>query len=506
MKFLTTVLVLASTFCFAQNKEVVDMAAAVSTESLKKDLYYLAGKELAGRLTGSRGDTLASKYVAQRFEANGLISPYKDPIKYFQPVPLQKKTLQKGTLMAGSKTFNFGEGWSVSLSSGKSFEFKNSTVAFAGYGLEHQTYNDLANLDLQGKVVLIMSGQPRDSEGKYLLSGTAEPAQIRANLASMVQKGAAAVLIYDPRLDAAKGFSLDSVSIGRLPATSQSATAAIPVIMVSRLLADQVLSGAKKTLEGLAVEITSSKTPKSFDKAGKLSASVQIKGEQIHAPNVIGMIQGTDADAEAIVVSAHHDHMGKRGNDIYYGAVDNASGTVAIMELSTLMNKAIKAGIRPKRSVIFASFTAEEQGLLGSSHYVTDPAVSMEKTRAILNIDMMGRVDTFYSGRRADSSYAYILVSDKPNRGLRTSLYKANEALGELKLDTHYEQPQFMQRRLAGSDQYPFFLKGVPFIRIDCGFSKDYHKPTDTADKINYELLAKQVRLAFLTMCNLAND
>lgn len=505
MKILTLSFVFLAAISFAQDKKILDIANSLSQEQLKKDLYYLAGEELSGRLTGSRGDTLASRYVAERFERNGLISPYKDPIKYFQPVPLQKKVLKRGTLSIGSKVFKFGEGWSISLGSGRSAIIQSSEVVFAGYGLETETYNDLAGLDLNGKVVLIVNGQPKDSEGNYLISGSREPAQVRLNLGSIMQKGAVAVLIYDSRLDGQRSSSPDSSSIGRLPG-NQPAVPGVPLISISRNIANQLLASSKKEITSVLSGISSSKKSASFNTKAKLSADIEIEGMRIEAPNVIGMIQGSDVDADAIVVSAHHDHMGRRGNEVYYGAVDNASGTVAVMELSTLMNDAIKAGIRPKRSVIFASFTAEEQGLLGSSHYVTDPAVSMEKTRAILNIDMMGRVDTFYSGRRPDSSYAYILVSDKPNRGLRTSLYKANEALGELKLDTHYEQPQFMQRRLAGSDQYPFFLKGVPFIRIDCGFSKDYHKPTDTADKINYELLAKQVRLAFLTTWNLAND
>jgi Zn-dependent M28 family amino/carboxypeptidase len=205
-------------------------------------------------------------------------------------------------------------------------------------------------------------------------------------------------------------------------------------------------------------------------------------------------------------LSAHHDHVGRNGKDIYYGAVDNASGTVAIMEIATLMKKALEKGIRPKRSIVFASFTGEEKGLLGSSYLASNPLFPIEKTHAVLNIDMMGRVDTMYSGKKADSSYAYILVIDSHNRGLRKALYSANEKLGKLKLDTYYEQPKYLQRRLKGSDQYPFYLKGVPFIRIDCGFSKDYHQPTDTPDKINYELLSEQIKLAFLTTWNIANN
>jgi hypothetical protein len=97
-------------------------------------------------------------------------------------------------------------------------------------------------------------------------------------------------------------------------------------------------------------------------------------------------------------------------------------------------------------------------------------------------------------------------VKDSLNRGLRSALFKANESSVNLKLDTYYEQPQFERRRLTGSDQYPFYLKGVPFVRIDCGFCTDYHKPTDTPDKINYDLLSKQTELAFLTVWNMAND
>ncbi len=245
--------------------------------------------------------------------------------------------------------------------------------------------------------------------------------------------------------------------------------------------------------------------PQSMAINNTVSINLNIETKKEAAPNVIGIIKGTDTGA--VILSAHHDHDGKIGNTIYPGAVDNASGTVAIMEVARLMNEAVKKGHRPKRSIVFASFTGEEIGLVGSSYLAEHPVFPLDKTHAILNIDMMGSVDTFYSGRRADSMYGYILVQDTLNRELRKALFDAHEATGkELKLDPYYEQPQFMMRRLTGSDQYPFFIKGVPFIRIDCGFSKDYHRPTDSPDKINYELLQKQVKLAFLTTWNLANN
>ena len=163
-------------------------------------------------------------------------------------------------------------------------------------------------------------------------------------------------------------------------------------------------------------------------------------------------------------------------------------------------------GVKPRRTIRIALWSGEEEGLLGSLYFSRHPVFPINQTFAVLNIDMLGRVDTFYSGRRPDSNYAYILVKDSLGRGLRDDVYKANDASVHLILDKHYEDPQFAQRRIRGSDQYPFYLKGVPFVRIDCGFTKDYHQPTDTPDKVDYALLTRQVKLVFLTLWNMANE
>jgi Zn-dependent M28 family amino/carboxypeptidase len=240
--------------------------------------------------------------------------------------------------------------------------------------------------------------------------------------------------------------------------------------------------------------------------AGTVSARISKQYVTVAAPNVIGILPGSDPKAPCVILSAHHDHNGRNGSTIYYGAVDNASGTVALLEMARLMDLAVKKGFRPKRTIVFASYTGEEEGLLGSAYFSKHPVYPVNDTYAVLNIDMLGRVDTFYSGRRPDSNYVYILVKDSLDRGLRQAVYKANESSVHLILDTHYEDPQFAQRRIRGSDQYPFYLKGVPFVRIDCGFTKDYHQPTDTPDKVDYDLLTRQTKLVFLTLWNMANN
>ncbi|MEO6252385.1 MAG: M28 family peptidase [Ferruginibacter sp.] len=505
MRILTCLLMLISTCCFGQKKQIQNIASTVSIERLKKNLYYLASEQLEGRVMGSRGDTLASEYVVKCFKENNLAAPYKNGTSYFQTVNAYKKTLSGSALIIGDKRFENWNGWAFGMRNAETVQVDNLPVVFAGYGIENNLYNDFANIDVKGKAVLLLTGQPQDSTGTYLLSGTKQAAIISSYQNLLKKKGATLILLYNNRF-AAESLQQRKSSFQTVYKNPFVQNNSLPVIILSEERANELLETSNKTIKSLIQDITKTLRPQSFTVNTPIGCHIQIDITEEKAPNVIGVINGTDSSAGCMILSAHHDHLGRDGNDIYYGAVDNASGTVAIMEIATLMNKAIEKGFRPKRTIIFASYTGEEKGLLGSYHLAANPVYPIEKTRAVLNIDMMGRVDTFYSGKRADSNYAYILVVDSLNRGLRNALFTANENLGKLKLDTYYEQPQFMQRRLLGSDQYPFYLKGVPFIRIDCGFSKDYHQPTDTPDKINYELLSNQIKLAFLTTWNIAND
>ena len=505
MRILTCILLLTNSFCVGQPKKIQNIASTVSAERLKKNLYYLASEQLEGRVMGSHGDTLASEFIVNCFKENHLVAPYENGTSYFQTVNAFKKNLRQSDLIIGDKKYDNWNGWIFAMRNAETLQLDKLPVVFAGYGIENKLYNDFTNIDVKGKAVLLLSGQPQDSAGNYLLSGTKQAAVIASYQNLLKEKGASLILLYNNK------FSADSLQLRKLsfqtvykipflPANS------LPVVLLSEERANDLLTVSDKSIKGLTQEITKTLRPQSYHLNTNISYHIQIDITEEKAPNVIGLIKGTDSSAGCIILSAHHDHLGRDGKVIYFGAVDNASGTVAIMEIANLMNKALEKGLRSKRTIIFASYTGEEKGLLGSFHFAANPLMPIEKTRAVLNIDMMGRVDTFYTGKRPDSNYAYILVLDSLNRGLRKSLFAANEKLDILKLDTYYEQPQFMQRRLMGSDQYPFYLKGVPFIRIDCGFSKDYHQPTDTPDKINYALLSEQIKLVFLTTWNIAND
>jgi hypothetical protein len=461
---------------------------------LKKNLYALASDKMEGRLMGSRGDSIASAFIADWFKKNNLKAPFNNGKSYTQSITVYRKKVNEAKLTIAGKNYGELDGWLFALGSMESVQLENIPVVFAGYGIADSRYNDLASVDVKGKAVILLLGQPIDSSKKYILSGTDKPAHIDSYEKVLKEKGASLVLVYNR---AFQTFATLQKRNSHFPVYKSGANrpTPLPAFQMSAERINEILSADNITIAELESKITKTSSPQSFVLKNTISVQLDIGITEEHAPNIIGVIPGTDASASAVVISAHHDHNGKNGNDIYYGAVDNASGTSAIMEVAALFQKAAQKGLKPKRNIVFASYTGEERGLLGSYYYAEHPVYPLEKTWAVINIDMMGRVDTFYSGKRADSNYAYILVKDTLGRGLRNSLLKANESLGSLKLDTWYEQPQYMQRRLQGSDQYPLYLKGVPFLRIDCGFSKDYHQLTDTPDKINYDLLTKQTQL-----------
>jgi hypothetical protein len=494
MKNLLFVLVLITHVCTAQPATITKIASQISAESLKRNLYYLASEKMEGRLMASHGDTLASLFVADWFKKHKLVAPYDKGKSYFQPITVYKVS-SVDKLEIGGNVYAKSGNWMAS----KDFSaVTKAPVLIPFFDNPDSLIKALSTIDVKGKILII----PPSLDSKIGNEDHQEKFKAKLGehgIAATINSG----LLVQRLIENQKKHAF-------LPQYADSSSAFIPFkttpsIGLSLEKMSELLSPDQLTMKAIEQEI-SSKTKNGFTELRtKITAEVKKSYEKTIAPNVIGLIRGRNPGAECIVVSAHHDHDGRDGKEIYYGAVDNASGTVAIMEIASLMNQAVQKGFRPKRTIVFASFTGEERGLLGSYFYVDHPVIPINKTRAIMNIDMMGRVDTLYSGRKADSTYAYILVKDSLNIGLRNALYKANETV-KLNLDKHYELPQFEQRRIRGSDQFPFYKKGVPFLRIDCGFAIDYHQPTDTPDKINYPLLAKQAQLAFLTLWNVASD
>ena len=218
--------------------------------------------------------------------------------------------------------------------------------------------------------------------------------------------------------------------------------------------------------------------------------------------NVVAYIKGSEKPDEFVVISAHFDHLGMKGKEVYNGADDNGSGTVAVMEIAQAFQKAKKSGDGPKRSILFINLTGEEIGLYGSKYYTSHPIFPLKNTIVNLNIDMVGRVDKKHENK---PDYIYLIGADK----LSTDLHKLSEAVNkkytQFKLDYTYNDDNDPNRFYYRSDHYNFAKNNIPIIFYFNGVHDDYHKTTDTPDKINYDLLAKRAQLVFYTAWEIAN-
>ena len=219
--------------------------------------------------------------------------------------------------------------------------------------------------------------------------------------------------------------------------------------------------------------------------------------------NVVAFLKGSEKPDEILVISSHYDHVGidDQGR-IYNGADDDGSGTVGVLEIAEAFVEASKDGYTPKRSILFLNVTGEEKGLIGSKFYTDNPIFPLENTVADLNIDMIGRIDPAHEG---NDNYVYLIGSDK----LSTDLHKLSEEVNSkyinLDLDYKYNDENDPNRFYYRSDHYNFAKNNIPIIFYFNGTHADYHKHTDTPDKIEYDLLAKRAKLVFLTAWEIAN-
>ena len=218
--------------------------------------------------------------------------------------------------------------------------------------------------------------------------------------------------------------------------------------------------------------------------------------------NVLAFIKGSEKPDEIIVLSAHYDHVGIENGEVYNGADDDGSGTVALIEIAKAFQKAKKQGNGPKRSILFLHVTGEEIGLYGSRYYTENPLFPLSNTVVNLNVDMIGRIG---SEKEGNDNYVYLIGSDKLSQELHDVSEEVNKRYTNLELDYTYNDDNDPNRFYYRSDHYNFAKNDIPVIFYFNGTHKDYHKHTDTPDKIEYELLAKRSRLIFLTAWELAN-
>ena len=231
---------------------------------------------------------------------------------------------------------------------------------------------------------------------------------------------------------------------------------------------------------------------------------LNIRGKKVQTENVAAIIKGSQYPEEYIILTAHLDHIGIDKNGfINNGADDDGTGNVALLEIAEAFIKAKNEGVGPKRSLVFLHVTGEEKGLLGSKFYTENPLYPLKNTIANLNIDMIGRINP--KRKTDDPNYIYLIGSDKLSKELHDISELVNEKYVQLELDYTYNDDNDPNRFYFRSDHYNFAKKNIPVIFYFSGTHEDYHKPSDTADKINYSILEKRTKLIFYTAWELAN-
>ena len=241
----------------------------------------------------------------------------------------------------------------------------------------------------------------------------------------------------------------------------------------------------------------------------KVKSKVELRqdkeSQMLEGSNVLAVIEGTDErlKKEYVFVTAHYDHLGMSDSTvIYYGADDNASGTSGVIEIARAFAEAKKQGVGPKRTVVCMLVSGEEKGLLGSKYYTEFPIFPLDKTLVDINIDMIGRVDERHAN---NPDYIYVIGSDR----ISTTLHEINELVNKeqtkLELDYKFNAKDDPNHFYERSDHFNFAEKGIPIVFYFNGVHPDYHRPTDTADKINFDALAKRAKLAFFVAWEVAN-
>jgi len=513
MKHTLSVVFLISALCGCikgQNHDPLQQkyATEINPESAKKHLSILASAEFEGRGTGEPGGEKAAAYIAAEFKKLGLTAPVEG--SYFQPVKLVRTRFDVGEFTIAGQSFHNGKDFYF-IGGGPETHVQARDLVFIGYGISDEKYDDLKGIDIEGKVVLVLSeGEPKDAKGKSLITGTDIPSDWATSNTKRLQN----ITSKKPKLIIAVsntvhesltrfGYRLTQPRIALDDDKNQAVATATPVATIGKEMANLLLAKTGTSVDKLVTKIDATQKSQSGIYNVDLNTSFGSKTEPFTSDNVLGYLEGTDLKDELLVITAHYDHEGNQNGVIYYGADDNGSGTTGVLEIARAFAKAKSEGHGPRRSILFMTVTAEEKGLLGSNYYSRHPVFPLENTVVNLNTDMIGRIDDKHLN--GNHNYVHAIGSDKLSSELKAINEKANAVYTQMELDYMYDDPKDPMRIYYRSDQYNFAKHGIPVIFYFSGLHPDYHTPADTVDKINFELLCKRARLAFHTAWEIAN-
>ncbi|UKJ07284.1 M28 family peptidase [Solitalea lacus] len=505
-KFLlsATMLLAFSGAAFAQSgaKKYADN---INAPLLKQHLSILASDAYEGRETGQKGSLMAADYISAYFKKLGLQAPVDG--SYFQNVPLVERSIGEAKIAVNDQAFHFGDDFlMIGPGATNPLSLKESQFLFVGYGINSPKWNDLEGIDIKDKVVLILSGEPMTQDGKSMVTGEQGYSDYtlvaRKKLRELQAMQPKAILTVYPQFRSSMSKYSGQLKAKSIDFPQKAEGKDIPVVFVSEELANVLLKSTGKSLADLTGQMLSTGKPQSSSVNQAFELEFKVNETPVKAMNVLGYLPGTDLKDELLVISSHYDHIGIVNGVINNGADDDGSGTTSVLAMAKAFTDAQKSGKKPRRSILFLTFTGEEKGLLGSQWYSENPVFPMNSTITDLNIDMVGRID---DAHLADTNYIYLIGSDKLSTDLHKISEDANKNSVNLKLDYKYNDPKDPNRFYYRSDHYNFAKHGVPVIFYFNGVHADYHQPGDDVEKIRFELMAKRVQLVFNTAWDLAN-
>jgi len=476
-------------------------AQTVNPERLKADVAFLASDPLAGRRALETGADVAAQFIVAEFRKAGLRpaagESFLQPLELLEYLMDPEATRLIVRTSAGERMLVYGRDFSGSFPHAVRLK---APVMFAGYGITapEYGYDDYAGLDVRGKVVLIFEYEPRAHDPASPFNGTGNTihASPRRKLLNAQEHGAAAVLVI-PAPNRKRPFRPGRG--GRVQALAES-EARIPMFTLSEEAAAALLAASGRKPAELQAALDANLKPVRVPLAAEvelIAASTELRRGRTF--NVAGLIEGRAPALrrETVIFSAHYDHLGTRDGKVLPGADDNASGVAGLLELARMF----AAAGAPRRSLLFLAFGAEEAGLLGSYYYVAHPLRPLATTRAVINLDMIGRDERPSEQTEGlveiapDTSNELNLVGIHASPELFALIERENQAVG-LQLNPKWDRDGVLNV-LWRCDHFPFLLRGVPAVWLFNGFTPDYHTPDDTPEKINYAKMEKIVRLAW---------
>jgi hypothetical protein len=456
-------------------------ASTITEQDLRRHLEVLASDAYEGRDTGKEGQKKAARYLKEQFQAMGIPAvPVEKGIAegYFQPFTLVQDRSGSLSLITAADTLR----WLQDL-------FYTQENVSASFRVDQLRYLGRSN-DWEGTA----------TDAVVLMRSTVPVAELTTNLRTWTDKarnaGVRLLLIAQPGLREQFVNTDPSIPHGRL---RQADTAPRPRSGPQVMVVDDAEVHALLT-KGKWAKLQRARRPRHVP--ARFTVHHDPAQLQVHTENVLAYIEGSDKKDELVVVTAHYDHVGVEKGEVYNGADDDGSGTVALLEMAEAFAQAKAAGHGPRRSILIMPVSGEEKGLLGSEYYSDHPVFPLERTVADLNIDMIGRTDSAHAGQ---GPYIYIIGSDRLSTELHAINEEANRLYAGLGLDYTYNAPDDPNRFYYRSDHYNFARKGIPSIFYFSGVHEDYHKPTDDVEKIQFDRLRQRTLLVFHTAWMLAD-